>query len=89
MANTIFSYLDRDSSPIRMLVFNPAHSYALPGDVAVDVNGHTWPFYAYQKVVQMAIPERALCGLAEPVKREQIHLFEPYHGHLCRSKMGM
>ena len=83
MADGIFSYLDQRSSPIRILVFKPAHSYALPGNIAVDANVHPWPDYAYQKAICMSVLQRVHRVVAEPVNHEQIRLFEPYLGHLC------
>jgi hypothetical protein len=89
LASAVISYLAEHSSPIQMLVFNPAHAYAVPAHIKADANGHTWPFYAYQKATCTPVLSRIGQVVAVPVKFEYIRLFEPYHTALCQMENSM
>jgi hypothetical protein len=72
-----------------MLVFTPAHAYAMPAHVKADANGHTWPFYTYQKAICNPVLSQIGQIVALPVKFEDIRVFEPYYPPLCQLEKSM
>jgi hypothetical protein len=89
LATAILEYLVENGSPIQMLVFAPAHAYAMPAHIRADANGHTWPFYTYQKAICTPVLSRIDQVVAVPVNLEDIRLFEPYHTALCQLENSM